>query len=103
MVAIAMDFNTDDPVDFEEDEEDVDVALASWSKHPSSSMVSSRVLSSFVEKRVIYSAANLCAMTIYFFLFKTRARAHTAAAREDKSYTRTHTLTLETLFFFAKS
>ena len=28
-VAIAMDFNTDDPVDFEEDEEDVDVALAS--------------------------------------------------------------------------
>jgi hypothetical protein len=29
MVAIAMDFNTDDPVDFEEVEEDVDVALAS--------------------------------------------------------------------------
>jgi hypothetical protein len=28
-VAIAMDFNTDDPVDFEEVEEDVDVALAS--------------------------------------------------------------------------
>ena len=33
-VAIAMDFNTDDPVfALEEDEEDVDSALASWSKH----------------------------------------------------------------------
>jgi hypothetical protein len=53
-VAIAMDFNTDDPIfALEEDEEDVDSALASRSKHASSSMVSSRVLSSFVENRVI--------------------------------------------------
>ena len=88
-VAIAMDFNTDEPVVIEEDEEDVDAALASWSKHASSSMVSSRVLSSFVEKRVIYSAApQFCARRDSFtFFFSKHA----------------HTHTLDALFFFEKS
>ena len=80
-VAIAMDFNTDEPVVIKEDEEDVDAALASWSKHASSSMVSSRVLSSFVEKRVIYSAAplNFVRDDSFTFFFSKPARAPTAA------------------------
>jgi len=89
-----MDFNTDDPVDFEEDEEDVDVALASWSKHASSSMVSSRVLSSFVEKRVIFFIPRplnfrVCVLTIYFFLFKN---PRALLSRRQKLRTHTHTL-----------
>jgi hypothetical protein len=81
-VAIAMDFNTDDPVfALEEDEEDVDSALASWSKHASSSMVSSRVLSSFVENRVILfrgPSTILCAMmTLLLFSFQNPPRART--------------------------
>ena len=103
-VAIAMDFNTDDPIfALEEDEDDVDSApLASWSKHASSSMVSSRVLSSFVENRVILfrgPSTILCSMmTISLFSFQNlRGRPHSCS---HKSYARTHTL--ETLLFFFK-
>jgi len=108
-VAIAMDFNTDDPIfALEEDEEDVDSApLASWSKHASSSMVSSRVLSSFVENRIILfrgPSTILCAMmTLSLFSFQNpRARASPHSC-SHKSYAHTHTLETLFLFFFAKS
>jgi hypothetical protein len=104
-VAIAMDFNTDDPIfALEEDEEDVDSALASRSKHASSSMVSSRVLSSFVENRVILFRGPLilCVMTISLFSFQNPRECASPHSCSHKSYAHTHTL--ETLLFFcAKS